>query len=280
MKQFGADWRDELDGLLAALGLSEEPMGIGFSDICPEGAFQPAKGETPTRELEAEKGLDWQALTRDFSCAMGHVWRARRKHKAACFSAERFGCLGAAFWMGFSGPSTDGQIHYVSTGIPGALEGECYMPTPEDMKRITEEANPVCPPKKHIVIRSVSQWEEAGETPEVVAFFSRPESLAGLHQLAAFITANREVVVSPWGPGCGGIITWPLHYLRRGETRAVLGGWDPSARKFYKTDELSFTVPLSLFGAMLKRWQESFLRRGAWSTARRKAERSSRVWGE
>ena len=51
--------------------------------------------------------------------------------------------------------------------------------------------------------------------------------------------------------------TWPLKYLEKGETKAVLGGWDPSARKFFKTDELSFVVPYQMFGQMLERFGES-----------------------
>jgi len=84
-------------------------------------------------------------------------------------------------------------------------------------------------------------------------FFTRPESVSGLHQLAAFVTNDPEVVVSPWGAGCGSIVVWPLHYLSKGQNKAVIGGWDPSARKFFKTDELSFTVSFPMFKDMLNR---------------------------
>jgi hypothetical protein len=58
-------------------------------------------------------------------------------------------------------------------------------------------------------------------------------------------------VRAPFGAGCTNIITWPLTYQRRGEECAVLGGFDPSARKFMKPDELSFAVPLALYRKML-----------------------------
>mgnify|MGYP000620966560 CR=1 FL=1 len=90
------------------------------------------------------------------------------------------------------------------------------------------------------------------EVPEVVAFFARPESLAGLHQLAAFVTNDPEVVASPWSAACGGLGAWPLKFLSEGKTRAVIGGWDPSARKFFKTDELSFTVPYNSISYLLR----------------------------
>ena len=104
--------------------------------------------------------------------------------------------------------------------------------------------------------------------------------MTGLHQLAAFVTNDPEVVVSPWGAGCGSILAWPLHYLSKGQNKAVIGGWDPSARKFFKTDELSFTVPFQMFTEMLKRHSESFLTTKSWETVQKKIERSKKAWGE
>jgi uncharacterized protein (DUF169 family) len=113
-------------------------------------------------------------------------------------------------------------------------------------------------PKKYCVVKPLSLFTD-DETPELVIFFSRPESLSGLHQLATFITNDPEVVASPWSAGCGSIAAWPLHYLNKGVDKAVIGGWDPSARKFFKNDELSFTVPFHLFVEMVNRYKESFL---------------------
>ena len=121
---------------------------------------------------------------------------------------------------------------------------------------------------------------EKNEQPELVLFFCRPESLCGLHQLAAFVTNDPEVVASPWSAGCGSIAAWPLHYLDKGLTKAVVGGWDPSARKFYKTDELSFAVPYAMFADMVARYGQSFLSTKTWTTVRKKIDRSRRCWGE
>jgi len=86
--------------------------------------------------------------------------------------------------------------------------------------------------------------------------------------------------VSPWGAGCGNVVAWPLHYLSKGQNRAVIGGWDPSARKFFKTDELSFTVPYKMFLDMLNRFNDSFLMTKAWATVQKKIERSKKAWKE
>jgi len=104
--------------------------------------------------------------------------------------------------------------------------------------------------------------------------------LCGLHQLAAFVTNDPEVVASPWGAACINLITWPLKYLAKGENKAVLGGWDPSARKFFKTDELTFTVPYEMFCQMLGCFEQSFLTTKTWTTVQKKIARSKKTGGE
>jgi hypothetical protein len=56
--------------------------------------------------------------------------------------------------------------------------------------------------------------------------------------------------------------------------------WDPSARKFFKTDELSFTVPFDMFVEMLNRFETSFLKTKTWPTVQKKIARSKKSWGE
>ena len=223
--------------------------------------------------------IDWQEIFGNFSCVMGNIWRARRKKTAAYFDSTRFGCPGGAFWLGFMKPQTEAIIHYVSSGVPGRMEGECYCESPDELRRIFDEIDPPAAPGPVCVVKPLSLFAE-GEVPQLVTFFSRPESMCGLHQLAAFVTNDVEVVVSPWGAACTGMFTWPGKYLAMGLQKAVVGGWDPSARKFFKTDELSFTVPFGMFGAMVTRYVESFLTTKTWAVVQKKIARSARVWGE
>jgi len=88
------------------------------------------------------------------------------------------------------------------------------------------------------------------------------------------------VVACPWGAACANLVTWPLKYLSEGKQRPVLGGWDPSARKFFKTDELSLTIAFDLFRRMLERFEGSFLMTKTWLTVQKKISRSPRTWGE
>lgn len=271
--------RTSLPEFLSILGLDEEPMGLFYTDERPIEGFAPEPIDLPTREKEMRNEIDWQAVFGKFSCAMGHIWRARKKKTAAYFSAEQFGCPGAAFWLGFNKPQVETIIHYVSTGIPNWTEGEHYCESPDALRRIFEYVDPRPAPKKYCVVKPLPSFKD-DENPELVVFFSRPESLCGLHQLAAFVTNDPEAVLSPWSAGCGSIGVWPLHYLVRGKNKAVVGGWDPSARKFYKTDELTFTVPFEMFRAMLNRFGESFLMTKTWETVQKKIARSKKAWGE
>lgn len=271
--------KKDLPKFLEVLRLDEEPMGIFYTDEQPAEGFSPKPMDMPTKEKEAKNEIDWQSVFGQFSCAMGHIWRARKKKTTAYFSATQFGCPGGAFWLGFNKPQTETIIHYVSTGIPNWTEGEFYCDSPDELRRIFEYVDPRPAPKTYCVVKPISNFSE-NEDPELITFFTRPESLSGLHQLAAYVTNDPEVVVSPWGAGCGSAVIWPLHYLSKGENRAVIGGWDPSARKFFKTDELSFTVPLAMFGDMLNRFEESFLKTKSWATVQKKIERSKKMWGE
>lgn len=114
-------WKHSLDDFLAVAGLAEMPMGMYFTDTEPNSTLSPEPLRLPTRQNEIDNRVDWPTVFGNFSCAIGHIWRARKKKTAAYFSAERFGCLGCAFWMGFNKPQLEAIIHYVSTGIPDQL---------------------------------------------------------------------------------------------------------------------------------------------------------------
>jgi len=261
------------------LGLYEAPMGVFYTDEKPLEGFSPEPMDLPTREREIKNDIDWQQIFGGFSCVMGNIWRARRKGTAAYFSAERFGCPGGAFWLGFLKPQTDTITHYVSSGIPGRMPGELYCESADALRRIFDDIDPRPAPKRYCVVKPLSRFAGA-ETPELVAFFVRPESLCGLHQLAAFVTNDPEAIASPWGAACGNLVVWPLKYKIQGKPKAVLGGWDPSARKFFKTDELSLSMPFEMFTAMLERFEASFLKTDTWQTVKKKIDRSNRTWGE
>jgi uncharacterized protein (DUF169 family) len=268
---------DLLPEFLSTLGLDEEPLGLFYTDEQPREAFTPKAKPLPTREKEMNNQVNWQEVFGEFSCVMGHIWRARRKKTAACFSAEQYGCPGGAFWLGFNKPQAEAIIHYVSTGIPGMGEGEKYCDSPDALRRMFQYVDPRPAPKKYCVVKPLGLFRDY-ENPELILFFTRPEPLCGLHQLATFVTNDPETVCSPWSAACGGIAAWPLHYLQKGLNKAVIGGWDPSARQFFRPDELSFAVPSGMFTSMLNRYKESFLSHGAWARTKKKISLSQKAW--
>jgi uncharacterized protein (DUF169 family) len=269
----------ETKAFLEALGLLEEPMGVYYTDVEPGEGFCPQTRVLPTAEMEEKGEVDWEATFANFSCVLGVIWRARKKATAAYFQQERIGCLGGAFYLGFLKPQLDFVVHYVSTGIPGVLEGECYLDSPEAVRRFFEYVDPRPAPGAFCVFKPLSHFTPE-ETPEVVIFFARAESICGLNQLATFVTNDFEAVQSPFGAGCANLVSWPLKYLAQGHLKAVLGGWDPSDRRFLKPDEITFAVPYEMFQRMVARWRESFLTRETWAGVRKKIALSRKAWGE
>lgn len=269
----------EVERFIEVLGLNEEPMGMHYTDVKPEVGISPKPGILPSIEQEAKGEVDWGALFSDFACVISILWRARRKRTAACFDREHFGCLGGAFYLGFLKPQLNFITYYVSTGMPEQMEGERYLESPEITRHFFESIDPRPAPAQYCAFKPITQFEP-DEQPEVVIFFARPEVVGGLNQLATFVTNDFEAVYSPFGAGCSNIVTWPLRYLAQGRLKAVLGGWDPSDRKYLKTDEITFTVPFEMFRRMVDRWQESFLTTKTWATVKKKIDRSRKVWGE
>ena len=269
----------ELDGFLEILGLTEEPIGVYYTDQQPKEGVCPKQRKLPTAEEEAKGRIDWGGVFENFSCVFGIIWRARKKGTVAYFDREHFGCFGGAFYLGFLKRQLDFIAHFVSTGVPGRFEGERYLDSPEVARRFFTTIDPRPAPGRFCVFKPISQFG-IEEQPEAVVFFARNEVMCGLHQLATFVTNDFEAVCSLFGPGCAGIVTWPLHLLSQGKFKAVLGGWDPSARRYLKADEITFTVPFEMYKRMVSRWPESFLTTKTWSAVRKKIARSYKVWNE
>ncbi|WP_316897148.1 DUF169 domain-containing protein [Pseudodesulfovibrio indicus] len=273
-----------LDGtatFLDHLGLGEAPFGVHYSDTLPENAYGPKKGAPISRELEDARALDMQEVMKTFSCIMGNVWLARKKGGAAYISSEEYGCVGGAYYCSMMKPHLRFIEHYVSTGYEGTpLHGERYMPDPDAMRTFMEEVNPREAPGKYCIFKPLSLFTDEIK-PEFVIFFARPEILSGLFTQAVFTTGDVDCVVSPFGAGCTNMVSWPLYYKGKGLEKAVIGGFDPSARKFMKTDELTFTVSLDLYEKMLAALPESmFTHETDWKNVRKKVERSAKAWGE
>ena len=154
------------------------------------------------------------------------------------------------------------------------------------MRKYLDKVDPRKAPGTYCIFKPLSLFSD-GQTPEFIIFFARPEVLTGLFTQTMFTTGDVDSVASPSGAGCINILAWPLYHKERGEEKAVLGGFDPSARKFMKPDELTFTVPWSLYQEKLKALPESMFNVGkTWEVVGKKVtavqkpgeKKSSRVF--
>lgn len=271
---------DATKELMRLAGLTEEPFGVYYADEIPEGAFGPKEGPEISRELEKQNKINWQEVFQCFSCVQGNVWLARKKKRAAFVSQKEFGCPGGGTYTGFYPEYFEFVAHYVSTGIPGTpLTGERYLKSPEAMREFMGKLAPLKAPAKYCILKPLEQFDAKTE-PEFVILFARPEAMTGLTTLAFFTTGDLDVVAAPFGAGCSHMVGWPRYYKSKGLERAVLGCFDPSARKFMKTDELYLTVPTPLYDRMLAALPESHLHTHVWETVLKKVEKSKKAWGE
>lgn len=266
--------------LLELLDCEEMPFGLYYAPGKPEGAYGPKPGEPLSREREEAGQINWGQAFGGFTCLMRSLFLARKNHRAAFVSREEYGCMGGGYYCGAYGPYLEMNVAYVTTGRPGlGMEGEHYLATPAAMRKFMDECAPPLDHEKYCVLKPLDLFT-GGEEPLTVTFFARPEVLTGLHSLAGYAADSHRAVVAPFGAGCSGVAGWPLVYASRGEDVAVLGGFDISARKFLKADELTFSMPAAFYRKMLAAMEESALTRATWRDARKKVARSRRAWAK
>ncbi len=187
-----------------------------------------------------------------------------RRGKTLRFDAESIGCAGGKRYLGFSEEIRPDFEYFLSTGIPGKLEGERYKKSPELVREAVKRLPPFKAPARFIVFKRWDALEETDE-PEVAIFFARPDVLSGLFTLANFDEVDVNGVFAPFAAGCGSIVQYP--YLERisHRPRAVVGMFDVSARPHVPAEILSFAVPMIKFRRMIANMEESFFITPSWA---------------
>jgi uncharacterized protein (DUF169 family) len=197
-----------------------------------------------------------------------------RKGRALCFDAESGGCSGGQISPGFREYIEEpDDKYYFSCGIPGKIEGERFVKTPE----IAAEAIKLMPsfkaPARFIVFKRWDSLNESDE-PDVVIFFACPDVLSGLHSLANFDETEPNVVFTPMASGCISIVLYPFLEKDSARPRAVIGLFDVSARPYVPENTLSFSVPMRKFERMVRNMEESFLTTKSWKAIQKRIQRA------
>ena len=224
------------------VGLREHPLGVYYTNDKPEGV-------TPKANLHM--------------CMIGLLKKARQNGEAVYFDREHFGCPGGAYYMGFFESPRPEIEYFLSCGIPGRMEGERYIKTPELARAYFLKMKPRPAPAPYCVFKPIEKFRE-GERPEVVVFFGPPDIFSGLFVLTNYALELTDGVYAPFGSGCGTILTYPLKEAEKEEPRAVLGMFDVSARPMVERDILTLSMPFSVFLRLLENVEGSFLETESW----------------
>jgi uncharacterized protein (DUF169 family) len=224
------------------LGLKESPLGIYYTNDKPEGI-------TPKEGIQG--------------CMLGLLQNARKKGKTVYFDKAHFGCPGGAYYMGFFESPRPNIEYFLSCGIPGEMEGERYIKTPERAREYFAKMIPRRAPATYCVFKPIEQFQ-SGMEPEVIAFFASPDVLSGLFTLTNYALERTDAVYAPFGSGCGTILTYPLKEAVKEQPRAVLGMFDVSARPMVERDALTLAMPYSVFLKLLENVSGSFLQTESW----------------
>jgi len=174
--------------------------------------------------------------------------------------------------MGFRDMPMPNIEYFLSCGIPGQMEGERYIKTPELAREFFKKMKPRPAPATYCVFKPIEQFAEDEIKPEVIAFFAPPDILSGLFTLTNYALEKTDAVQTPFGSGCSAILSYPLKEAEKAEPRATLGMFDVSARPMVEKDILTLAMPYSLFLTLLENVQGSFLETGSWEKVRRRIQ--------
>ena len=238
----------KIDSFMEALGMAEYPVLFRYTDSLPEDTLLPQEGK--------------------HVCVFALLEKTRAEGRPVALSASRYGCAGGGYYLGFLDAPREGIEYFLSCGIPGKMEGERYIKTPE-LARAKFAQMPVRPASGRYGLFTRADKPHFMEEPEIVIFFAAPDHLAGLHFLACY-DREGDAVTAPFSSGCGAFVAFPLAEAERPEPRAVMGLFDPSARPYVQANLLTFALPYSLFSRMAGNIPESFLGTKTWETIRKR----------
>ncbi|TSA25839.1 MAG: hypothetical protein D4R67_09180 [Bacteroidetes bacterium] len=207
-------------------------------------------------------------LSTEWSCIICEL-NLVRKGKPRAWNVKSLGCGGARRYFGYEKGMRPNFEYFLSTGIPGEMEGERYIRTPEMVKEIMAGMKCIPAGGKYIVFKRFDQVVGSDEVQAVI-FFATPDVLSGLFTLANFDCVDGLGVIAPFGSGCSSIVYHPYFENEKKDPKAVLGMFDVSARPCVPKDTLTFSVPIRKFKKMVSYMDQSFLITGSWEVVKKR----------
>lgn len=212
-------------------------------------------------------GAEPAAKPAGHSCLIAKLLQVRQG-TSLLFNAESVGCGGGRRYLGFAETINDRFAYFLSDGSDG---GRCerYKKTPALVEELMRSLPYLKPEGRNLVFK---RWDklEADDHPCAVIFFATPDVVSGLFTLAVFDNNRPDAVMTPFGAGCTSMVYYPYAEHLAGRRRAVLGLFDPSARKCVKDNLLSFSMPIAMFETMIDNMEQSFLITDAWTVMQKR----------
>src|SRR4030067_102010 len=109
---------------MEAFGMSEYPVLFRYADDLPKGTLFPPEGAR--------------------TCLFALLAKTRTEGLPVALSPSHHGCPGGGYYLGFLDTPREGIEYFLSCGIPGKMEGERYIKTPE-LARARVAQSPVRP---------------------------------------------------------------------------------------------------------------------------------------
>lgn len=176
------------------------------------------------------------------------------------------GCMFKQFHKAFNGESISfckgtltcgGGKLYNGLGLipPGVYNFvsniEKYKQNPVIAEKSISLINPQLSEKPYINFIRVDKLENFEDT-EGLIFFADPDVISGLFTWANYDHEDINSVQSPWGSGCSATVTALVNENKRNGRHCFIGLLDVSARIFFKSNIISFSIPMCRFEEMLK----------------------------
>lgn len=172
-------------------------------------------------------------------------------------------CPGGQAWLGFK-DFAHHLKYFVSTGKPDFRGGtaEYLKDSPEGVERSIERLGEIRNTSECLVIQPCADGPDKESVKNIVVF-AQTARVMNLCTLLYFGTSDPLSVITPWGPMCTHIVTYPAGMVDRFRQHAILGTVDPTVRDWFPSDHLSLGLPLSIAERMAEDVDQSFLKKGS-----------------